>query len=135
MTQKKTIGGMPAPDGRTPLICRATQWGDLLFLSGRVAVDPATMKPVSSDFEEQARCVIEDVLDVLDEAGSGAEHVLRVVCYVSDAAHTDAWNRIWSEYFEAPRPARTTVVAGFVIPGLLIELEVTAGVPSPARPS
>ena len=41
-----------------------------------------------------------------------------------------AWNALWAEYFPAPRPVRTTIVTGFAVPGMLIEVEVTAGIPA-----
>jgi enamine deaminase RidA (YjgF/YER057c/UK114 family) len=56
--------------------------------------------------------------------------VLRVQCYLLDASDFDAWNRLWAEYFPSPRPVRTTIVTGFAVPGMLIEVEVTAGVPA-----
>lgn len=126
--KRTTFGGAPHDRG-APMLSRAVRWGDIVFLSGRVALDPDTNAPVSPDFDDQARFVLDDILDVLEEAGSGPEHALRVVCYVADPAHFAAWNRIYAEYFPAPRPARTTLVAGFVLPGLLIEVEVTAGIP------
>ena len=130
MNQRTNFGGIPHGE-QTPMLARAVRWGDLLFLSGRVALSPDTGAPVSSEFDEQARFVLDDVLDVLDEAGSGPEHALRVMCYLADRTHFAAWNRIYAEYFPSPRPARTTLVAGFVLPGLLLEVEVTAGVPLP----
>jgi 2-iminobutanoate/2-iminopropanoate deaminase len=116
--------------GQAPLISSAVRWGDLLFLSGRAPIDTATMEVVSSDFEEQARNVLDQIMDSLAEAGSGPEHVLRVQCYLLDGSHFAQWNRLWAEYFPAPRPVRTTIVTGFTVPGMLIEVEVTAGIPS-----
>jgi 2-iminobutanoate/2-iminopropanoate deaminase len=129
MTERIVIGELPV-GGQEPLISSAIRWGDLLFLSGRAPLDPATLTIVSDDFEEQARSVLDQVVASLAEAGSGPEHVLRVQCYLLDAGHFDAWNRIWAEYFPAPRPVRTTIVTGFAVPGMLIEVEVTAGVPA-----
>ena len=54
--------------------------------------------------------------------------MLRVECFLADPQDFAAWNRIWCDYFAPPRPARTTVVAGFAVPGILIELQVTAGI-------
>jgi len=127
--EKITIGSLPV-GGSEPILSAATRWGDLLFLSGRAAVDTATMQVTSADFEEQTRFVLDSIVDVLREAGSGPEHVLRVVCYLVDRDDFAAWNRIYAEYFPAPRPARTTMVADFAVEGLLIEVEVTAGIPS-----
>jgi 2-iminobutanoate/2-iminopropanoate deaminase len=114
--------------GDDPTISDAVRFGDLVFLSGRAAVDPATLKVVGADFAEQAGIVLRDIEAVLIEAGSDWKHVLRIECFLADASDFPAWNRIWRERFDAPRPARTTVVAEFAIPGILIELQVTAGV-------
>ena len=58
--------------------------------------------------------------------------MLRVECYLSDPADFGEWNRLWAEYFPPPRPVTNDVVAGFVIPGMRIEVEVTAAVPTGA---
>lgn len=106
----------------------AVRFGDLLFLSGRAPVDPATLKIRGGDFEEQARAVLSDIGAVLDEAGSRWDYVLRVECFLADASDFQAWNRIWSEHLAPPRPARTTVVTAFAVPGMLLELQVIAGI-------
>ncbi len=123
-----TVGAGSSMGGDDPTISDAVRFGDLVFLSGRAAVDPATLKVVGADFAEQAGIVLRDIEPVLIEAGSDWKHVLRIECFLADASDFPAWNRIWRERFDAPRPARTTVVAEFAIPGILIELQVTAGV-------
>ncbi len=129
MTQRVVVGELPV-GGSEPLISSAIRWGDLLFLSGRAPIDTTTMEVVSSDFGAQARSVMDQILASLAEAGSGVEHVLRVQCYLLDPDHFGEWNAIWAAYFPAPRPVRTTIVTGFTVPGMLIEVEVTAGIPS-----
>jgi 2-iminobutanoate/2-iminopropanoate deaminase len=129
MTQRVVVGELPV-GGSEPLISSAIRWGDLLFLSGRAPIDTTTMEVVSSDFGAQARSVMDQILASLAEAGSGAEHVLRVQCYLLHPDNFGEWNAIWAEYFPAPRPVRTTIVTGFTVPGMLIEVEVTAGIPS-----
>jgi 2-iminobutanoate/2-iminopropanoate deaminase len=129
MAERIVVGELPV-GGQEPLISSAIRWGDLLFLSGRAPLDPSTLRIVSSDFEEQARNVLDQILASLAEGGSGPEHVLRVQCYLLEASDFDLWNRIWAEYFPAPRPVRTTIVTGFTVPGMLIEVEVTAGIPA-----
>jgi 2-iminobutanoate/2-iminopropanoate deaminase len=123
-----TVGAGSTLGGSEPVISDAVRFGDLLFLSGRAPIDPASMQVVPGGFEQQAQVVLRDIEAVLTAAGSAWEQVLRVECFLANASHFPAWNRIWSERFTAPRPARTTVVANFTIPGMLIELQVTAGV-------
>jgi 2-iminobutanoate/2-iminopropanoate deaminase len=129
VTERIVVGELPVGDAG-PLISSAVRWGDLLFLSGRAPIDTSTREVVSDDFDEQARAVMRDIDASLREAGSGPEHVLRVQCYLLSAEYFSAWNRVWAEYFAAPRPVRTTIVTGFAVPGMLIEVEVTAGIPS-----
>jgi 2-iminobutanoate/2-iminopropanoate deaminase len=129
MREKVVVGALPV-GGTEPMISSAVRWGDLLFLSGRAPIDVSTMQVVSDDFETQARDVLRQIAESLGEAGTGWEHVLRVQCYLADADDFAAWNRIWAETFPAPRPVRTTIVTGFTVPGMLIEVEVTAGIPS-----
>jgi len=128
MTRRVVVGELPV-GGSEPLISSAVRWGDLLFLSGRAPIDTTTMEVVSTDFGVQARNVMEQIMASLAEAGSGPEHVLRVQCYRLDSAHFDEWNNVWDEYFATPSPARTTIVTGFTVPGMLIEVEATAGIP------
>ena len=129
MTERVIVGELPV-GGKEPLISSAIRWGDLLFLSGRAPIDTTTMEVVSTDFSEQARNVLDQIMATLAEAGSGPDHVLRVQCYLLHAEDFGEWNRLWAEYFPAPRPVRTTIVTGFTVPGMLVEVEVTAGVPS-----
>ena len=74
--------------------------------------------------------MLRQVSETLREAGAGPEDVLRVQCFLKRADDFAAWNRLWGEFFPPPRPARTTVVCDFTVPGMLIEIEVTAGLAS-----
>lgn len=134
MTPRRiVVGAGSSLGGSEPVISDATVHGGVLYLSGRAPVDPATLQVLEGGFEVQARRVLADIDTVLEAGGSARDHVLRVECYLADAADFPAWNRLWSEYFAAPRPARTTVVADFAVPGILIELQVTAAVVEDAR--
>ncbi len=113
-----------------PLMSDATKVGNLLFLSGRAPVDPLTGELRATDFRGQLQIVIADALAVLDAAGSGPEHVLRVECFLADRGDFPAWNAGYAAAFPEPRPARTTLITGFPIAGLLVELQLTALVQS-----
>ena len=123
------VGAGSTMGGAEPVIADAVRHGDLLYMSGRAPVDPGTLQVVGDGFAEQAEIVLRDIGAVLAAAGSDWDHVLRIECFLADSGDFAEWNRIWSERFTSPRPARTTVVAGFAVPGILIELQVTAAVP------
>ncbi len=113
-----------------PLMADATRWGDLLFLSGRAPVEPGTLKLRARDFAAQASAVLDDVAAVLASCGSALEHVLRVECYLADPADFAAWNEAFAAGFPSSPPARMTLVTGFAVEGMLIEVQVIAGIPS-----
>lgn len=122
------VGGGSTMGTGAPVISDAVRWGDLVLLSGRAAVDQATLTVTSPEFEPQARAVLADIGTVLGEVGSSWSHVLRVEAYLAHSEDFAAWNRVWTDHFTPPRPARTTIVTGFGVPGILIELQVTAGI-------
>jgi 2-iminobutanoate/2-iminopropanoate deaminase len=128
-----TIGSGSTMGSGEAVIADAVVFGDLLYLSGRAAVDPGTLSVIDGDFDTQAHAVLADIDAVLEAAGSTRALVLRVECFLAHAADFASWNRVWSSYFTAPRPARTTVVAGFAIPGILIELQITAAIDRSAQ--
>lgn len=106
------------------------RWGDLLFLSGRAAVDPRDFRLLARDFRSQAEIVCDEIVEVLDASGSGLEHVLRLECFLADRADFAAWNEVFVNRFPNPRPARTTLISAFALEGMLIEIQATAGIPS-----
>ncbi len=122
------VGAGSTMGGAEPMIADAVRCGDLIFMSGRAPVDPATLAVVGATFAEQAQIVLRDIGAVLAEAGTDWDHVLRVECFLADPGDFAEWNQVWAQRFRPPRPARTTVVAGFAVPGILIELQVTAAV-------
>lgn len=102
----------------------ATQWSNLIFVSGQASVD-ANSTIVAGSFEEEFRRSLENLRRILEAAGSGLRHVLQVRAYVRDAANLPAYNCLYREYFEAPFPARTTLT-GCLPESLHFEIEVIA---------
>lgn len=117
----------PLP-GPVPLSA-AVRWGDLLFVSGQAPVDPATMELVSPEAEPQCRAVLAALAAVAEKAGSGLDHALAIDCFLADPADFGTWNRVYAEMVPAPYPARTTVVSGFVVPGMRVEASAVFGIP------
>jgi reactive intermediate/imine deaminase len=108
----------------------AVRWGDLLFISGQVALGSEGEVLHPGDVAGQARVVHENVAAILRQAGSDYAHVLKVTVYLTDVADRQAVNAIRKEFFGEARPASTLVeVSALAVPGLLVEMEAVAAIP------
>jgi 2-iminobutanoate/2-iminopropanoate deaminase len=125
-TAKEAFGGVALGANAEPLFPAATKAAGLLFLSGQAPIDPATRAVCSADFGEQAAFVLDQIEQTLAAAGASMADVLRVECILARAEDFAAWNDLFAARFPTPRPARTTFVASFVIPGMLLEIQATA---------
>ena len=102
----------------------AVRVGNMVFVSGQASVD-ATGKIVSDSFEGEFRRSVENMRKVLQSAGADLANVVQTRNYVRDAEDLPLFNRLYTEYFSAPYPARTTIT-GCLSPALRFELECIA---------
>ena len=100
--------------------------GDLLVLAGQAAVDVERGEVAVAGLEGQYEWIVERLDSLLGGHGSGLGSVLRVECFLSRREDYGEWNRLFEATFAEPRPARTTLVTGLVLPELRIELQVLA---------
>jgi 2-iminobutanoate/2-iminopropanoate deaminase len=110
-----------------PRFAAYTTGGGVVATAGIAALDPATLRPLHDDFAGQARWTLARLDAVLAEAGAG--ELLRVECFLADRSLFAAWNDCFAAHFGALAPARTTLVCGLPVPGLLIELQALAALP------
>ncbi len=104
----------------------AVRAGDLLFLSGQIALDPATGKLVAGDVGAQAEQIFANISAVLEAAGKSFDDVMKTTVYLADMKDFGAMNTVYARYFEAPYPARTTIQAAGLPLGAAVEIEVVA---------
>jgi 2-iminobutanoate/2-iminopropanoate deaminase len=100
--------------------------GGMVFVSGMVGLDAATGLMVAGGIKEQTSKALENVKAVLEEGGSDPQKVLKVTVYLKDGAQFREMNEVYSSFFGAHRPTRTTVVAGFVRNDILVEIDCIA---------
>jgi 2-aminomuconate deaminase len=137
----RVVAGQATPRGRYPHLKRA---GDLVYISGTSARRPDNtiagaaadaMGTVSLDIRAQTRGVIENIRDILAEAGAGLSDVVQVTAYLVSMNDFGGYNEVYGEYFDETGPARTTVaVHQLPHPHLLIEMQAVAYVPLPEPP-
>lgn len=106
---------------------RAVRVGDVVHVSGTVAVDDDGRIAHPGDPYLQARRALDIIVGALAQAGARPEHVVRTRMYVADASRWEEVARAHGEVFGAVKPATTLVaVAGFVDPAVLVEIEAEA---------
>jgi 2-iminobutanoate/2-iminopropanoate deaminase len=106
------------------------RYGELVFTSGQIGLDPATGKFVDGGVAAQAKQVLENLKAVLEAAGSGLDHVLKVTVFMQDMNDYGAINEVYAGYFRGDPPARSAVEVGGLPLGALVEMEAVAVVKS-----
>jgi len=97
-----------------------------VFTAGQIpAISGLDDQPES--FKDQVRQTIRNLESVLKAAGSGLEHVVKVNTYLTDPGQLEEYNRVYTEFFGAAKPARTSVCVSLW--GVSLEIECVAVVP------
>ena len=97
----------PAPIGP---YSQAVQFGNMLYTSGQIAINPTTGDSEIEDIKAETSLVMENLRAVLQAAGMNFEHVIKASIFVSDMHNFAAINKVYATYFnEATAPARETV--------------------------
>jgi 2-iminobutanoate/2-iminopropanoate deaminase len=105
---------------------QAIKAGNVLYMSGQIALDPATGSLVEGDFAAQAGRVFENLMAVLAAAGTGFGSVVKATVYLTDLANFATLNEIYASYFGDTKPARTTVGVAQLPKGGLVEIDLVA---------
>jgi 2-iminobutanoate/2-iminopropanoate deaminase len=101
----------------------AVRAGDFIFVSGQVPVDPATGELVSADIARETRQVLDNIKGILTGCGATMADVVRCGVFLGDGKDFAAMNAVYAEYFGDAKPARATVVTGFALPGVRVEID------------
>jgi enamine deaminase RidA (YjgF/YER057c/UK114 family) len=106
---------------------RAVHIGNVVEVSGTVAVDEAGVIIGEGDAYAQTAFVLKKIEAVLTKAGASLKDVVRTRAYVTDIRQADAYGRAHGEAFADIRPCTTMVeVKALIAPEYLVEIEVTA---------
>jgi 2-iminobutanoate/2-iminopropanoate deaminase len=108
----------------------AVRIGELLFVSGCIAVDGQGSLVGGDDVVAQTRQVFANLAAILKEAGAGFADVAKVTVFLTDIDDRARINPVREEFFRTTRPASTLVeVSRLVVPGAKVEIELVARVP------
>jgi 2-iminobutanoate/2-iminopropanoate deaminase len=113
----------PAPIGP---YSQAVQAGNLLFVSGQVAIDPATGNIDATDIKAETIQVMKNLEAVLTEAGYQFSNVVKTTIFLSDMNLFGAVNEVYGSYFSSNFPARETVAVKGLPKNVNVEISVIA---------
>jgi 2-iminobutanoate/2-iminopropanoate deaminase len=123
MIERITPPGVPVPRGPYSPAVRA---GDFIYVSGQGPIDPATDQMSFGDIQHETRLVLNNIRRILEGCGASMADVVKCSVFISDGGDFAAMNAVYAEFFGNDKPARTTVVTGFAIPGMKVEIDCVA---------
>ena len=122
---KKIINTSKAPAPIGPY-SQAVQAGNMLFISGQIAIDPKTGELKTGDLKTETTQVLENLREVLAEAGYDFNHIVKTSIFLSDMALFQQVNEIYGSYFKDSFPARETVAVAGLPKNVNVEISVVA---------
>lgn len=105
---------------------QAVRVGHFVFTAGQVGIDPAVGKIVAEEVVGQTHQVMRNLQEVLREAGTDLDKVIKTTVFLQDMDHFKAMNEVYGGYFGDQPPARSTVEVAQLPLGALVEIEAIA---------
>ena len=100
--------------------------GGLVFVSGQIAIDPATQNVVPGDVKAQTERICQNLKAILEAAGSDLESVVKSTVFLRSMADFAAMNEVYGRYFKNEPPARSTVAVAGLPKDVQVEIDVIA---------
>ena len=122
---KKIINTPNAPAPIGPYN-QAVQTGNLLFISGQIALKPGTAELVNEDIFEETHQVMQNLKSILAAASMDFSHIVKTTVFLSDMELFGQVNEIYGKYFEGDFPARETVAVKGLPKQVNVEISMIA---------
>jgi len=119
----KTVITTPAAPAAIGTYSQAVRAGNLVFISGQIPLDPATMEPVDGDFRAAAERAFANLIAVAEAAGGGADAIVKLTVYLTDLANFPLVNEVMAAHFTEPYPARAAIGVAALPKGAAVEVE------------
>ncbi|RJO66473.1 MAG: RidA family protein [Myxococcales bacterium] len=126
MNEKTIIATPQAPQAIGPY-SQAVLFGNLLFCSGQIALDPESGRLTGQTAAEQTQRTMENIGGLLRAAGLDFSNVLKVVIYLKDLDEYQEVNEVYARYFPNNPPARAAVQVDRLPKDAKLEIDVIAG--------
>jgi 2-iminobutanoate/2-iminopropanoate deaminase len=105
---------------------QAIRANGFLFVSGQIALDPASGQIVTGGIREQTERVMENLRGILEAAGSSLAGVVKTTVFLKDMGEFAAMNEVYARHFSADPPARSTVEVARLPRDVSVEIDVIA---------
>jgi 2-iminobutanoate/2-iminopropanoate deaminase len=115
----------PAPFQGAPY-SQAIRCGDLVFVSGQVALEPGATALSGDTIHEQTERVFANLKAILEAAGSGLDKLLKTTVFLQDLGDFQGMNEVYAKHVGDAPPARSTVQVARLPSGALVEIEAIA---------
>ena len=123
---QKTIIKPPASPAPVGPYNHAVRFGQFLFCSGQIPLDPATGQLVAGNIQAQTGRVLENVRAILEDQKLTFANVVKTTVFLTNLADFAAMNEVYARYFTTDFPARSTVQVAALPRGASVEIEVLA---------
>jgi len=125
--EKKIIRTENAPAPIGPYN-QAVQFGNMLFISGQIALDPKDGTLYQGDIATETEKVMQNLQGILDAAGMSFSNVIKTSIFLMDMGKFAEVNAVYGKYFdEATAPARETIQVSGLPKGVQVEISMIAG--------
>ena len=104
----------------------AVRVGDMLFCAGQIPIDPKTGNLIEGDVKAQTTRVLENVKAILEDQKLTFNNVVKTTVFLTNLADFAGMNEIYSKYFTADHPARSTIQVAALPKNANVEIEVIA---------
>ena len=115
----------PAPIGP---YSQAVQCGNILFVSGQIALDPANGQLITTSISAQTTRIMQNIEAILHAAGLNFSNIVKTTIFLTSMSDFDEVNKVYGSYFKDNFPARETVAVAGLPKGVNVEISVTAEV-------
>ena len=102
---------------------QAVKCGNTVYVSGQIPLDPFSGQLVTGDMEAQIRRVFQNLQAIVDAAGGDFSHVAKLNVFLTDLGHFALVNKVMSEYFREPYPARAAIGVAALPKGAQVEMD------------
>ena len=105
---------------------QAIKAGELVFLSGQIAIDPPTSSVIQGDIAAQTDRVLKNISAILAAAGTSLDRVVKTTVFLKNMSEFAAMNEVYGKFWKSAPPARSTVEVARLPKDVLIEIDVIA---------